>query len=202
MEEQNLSNNFTLYLILIICSMFVALDTLELYKFSENWNLSLKTFNTQMFDKCIKYQMLAKACFSVFSLFAALSSFVITFFMIISVDYFINKLLNAYVYINTLIFGPYMLGMTILGLFNWDKILFICDNTNKEELHDRFLSFTNLFNIIACFILSFILTLGVTIYKSLELYINSILRKDDGNYIIRKLFWWAVYKNRNPNTQQ
>ena len=91
------------------------------------------------------------------------------------------------------LFGPYMLGVGILGVFYWDKILFNCEGDSK------IFSFSNMFNLTACLLIAILITLGVIIYDCCMIYINSIIQRNEGNCIVRKVFWWAVLKFRRPH---
>jgi hypothetical protein len=142
---------------------------------------------------CYKNEFLIKTAFSIFSFMAAISAFILTFFLAISMEYFIDKMLSAFLYMNYYIFGLYMLGFSIFGLVHWNDITYVCD---KNFLFHKEFSLSNMFSLLGCFILSLTITIGVCIYETVMLYIDTILRREGGNKYLRSLFWWAVFRGR------
>ena len=184
--------NIILYLMLTVCIVLVAVDIIEILKLQNIWNLK-STVDSQFYQTCIKPDLLVKTAFSCFSLLAAISASLLVGLMIISMDYFLLFHLNCLLYLNYMVFGLYMLAMTIFGMFHWNDVAYICDTKTGKRIY----SIGNIFSLIGCFILSLIITLGVNIYETLELYSNSILRRDDGSDILRNLFWKTVFNGRN-----
>ena len=184
--------NIILYLMLTVCIVLVVVDIIEILKLQNIWNLK-STVDSQFYQTCIKPDLLVKTAFSSFSLLAAISACLLVGLMIISMDYFLLFHLNCLLYLNYMVFGLYMLAMTIFGMFHWNDVAYICDTKTGKRIY----SIGNIFSLIGCFILSLIITLGVNIYETLELYSNSILRRDDGSDILRNLFWKTVFNGRN-----
>ena len=186
--------NLILYLMLIVCLILVIVDIIEILKLQNIWNLKA-SFDLDFYQKCIKPDLLVKTAFSCFSLLAAISACLLVFLMICAMDYFANYFLHSFFYLNYLVFGLYMLGMSIFGMINWNDVAYSCDASSGEKIY----SIGNIFSLIGCFILSLIITLGVNIFETFELYTNSILRRDDGSEILRNLFWKTVFKGRNEH---
>ena len=184
--------NIILYLMLTVCIVLVIVDIIEILKLQNIWNLK-STVDSQFYQTCIKPDLLVKTAFSCFSLLAAISASLLVGLMIISMDFFLLFHLNSLLYLNYMVFGLYMLAMTIFGMFHWNDVAYICDTKTGKRIY----SIGNIFSLIGCFILSLIITLGVNIYETLELYSNSILRRDDGSDILRNLFWKTVFNGRN-----
>jgi hypothetical protein len=184
--------NLILYLMLIVCLILVIVDIIEILKLQNIWNLKA-SFELDFYQKCIKPDLLVKTAFSCFSLLAAISACLLVFLMICAMDYFANYFFHSFFYLNYLVFGLYMLGMSIFGMIHWNDVAYSCDASSGEKIY----SIGNIFSLIGCFILSLIITLGVNIYETLELYSNSILRRDDGSDILRNLFWKTVFNGRN-----
>ncbi len=88
-----------------------------------------------------------------------------------------------------------MLGFCMIGFLNWSNVVFSCDRQNYSN---KILSASNIFSLIGCFIISACITCMVSIYKTVTLYFDSILRRSQGSILIRKLFWWVVFRNREP----
>ena len=201
-ESSHNSSNFSLFLILIVCTLFVSLDAYELYKSCESWNVSIVLFDNMYFENCVKFQMLSKIIFTIFSFLAALSSVIITSCILISIDFFISKLLKTYVQMNILIFGPYLLGLSLLGFFHWQEIFYVCENVIINSQIKKNFSSTIFFNSVACFVISSILTVGFMVYNCFEIYANSITDRRDGNGILKKIFWCVVLRFRRRDEQR
>lgn len=88
-----------------------------------------------------------------------------------------------------------MLGFAIIGLSNWSNIVYVCD---RQNLENKILSPANIFSLLGCLFMSLLITILVAIYKTVDLFMNSILSKPGGEPIIKKIFWWAVFRNREP----
>jgi hypothetical protein len=193
--EGQVSSNLTIYLMLILSCLLVYVDVLELNNLLLAWNKEL-TLSPKIFDSCVKWELMTKFSFCVFSLMSALSASCMTFFLIINEDIFLEKILTTYLYFNYTIFGPIMLGFSILALVNWDKTLWICD---KRDFTHKFFSISNLVSLIGTTFISLIITLTISIYQTVNLYIDSTLRKPGSSDILRKMFWYAVLKNRSAS---
>lgn len=202
MEEPNNSNTVTIFLLLVVCFLFVSIDGLELYRLIDQWDYAFRSFHKETFDQCIKYPMMARTGFTIFSFFAAFSSFLIALLLMIDVEFFIEKIAKAYIHMLYTCFGPYMLGAGIVGVYYWDKILYHCESESITDIDDmkkmtKVFSFSNLFNLSACITLALVITLGMIVYESVTNYVNSIVQREEGSQILRKSFWWVVMKYRN-----
>jgi hypothetical protein len=186
------ANNCTLYLMLIVCLILVTVDSIEMYRLSLSWEYSLKV-QTEMFNECLKNDLIIKTVFCVFSLAAAVSALLLTLFLSFFAEFFINKVMTSYLYLNYYIFGPYMLAFCILGCAYWNDFVYVCD---RRDYHIKVFSISNVFSLITCLIIGIVVTLGVAAYEGLRTLIDSILHKDDGLAVVRKVFWWLVLRQR------
>ena len=191
------SNHATVYLLLIICMLFVSVDGLELYRLSDQWDYAKITFNRTTFNQCIKYPLLAKTGFTCFSFLAAFSAFLISLLLSINLELFIEKFSRAYVSMIYFLFGPYMLAAGLIGVYYWESILYSCEGDRPTRLF----SFSNLFNLIACVSIALVITLGMLIYESILIYMNSIQQRIEGSRVLRKCFWWAVIRYREGRAE-
>jgi hypothetical protein len=107
-----------------------------------------------------------------------------------------TKFLNTYVQMNIMIFGPYLLGLSILGFLHWEKIFYVCENVIINSQIKRNFSTTIFINLIACFIISTIVTISFAVYKSFDIYTNSITSRRDGSSLLKSIFWKVVLKFR------
>jgi hypothetical protein len=190
MEGDHLTNNFTIYLMLVICVILISVDMIELYRVVLSWNYMNK-FDPVLFNSCIKKELILKTIFSVFSFLAAISAFLLCLFLTISVEFFIEKIMPTFLKLIYFIFGPYMLAFTIFGLANWNDVVYICDRRNYKN---QLFSMSNMISLVGCFLFSLTITIGVTIYETVMLYIESILRRSNGSKLLRGMFWWAVLR--------
>jgi hypothetical protein len=187
MEEQNFTNFFLVYLLLILSAFFLILDGYEFMRLLNLWDFTKVLIN---YPDCLRYRLIAKIVFSLFSIFASLSSLIIIIFMIVGFEYFAEKIFSTYIYFNSLIFGPYMLSMSIYGLYYVDDFIYNCDGFSDKS-HDMMIS------LMSSFIFSLIITVCVLLYDTINCYVESILRRRDGNKVITYLFWRTVSVFRN-----
>jgi hypothetical protein len=192
MEGNQVSNNFTIYLMLIICILLVTVDSIEMYRLSLAWKHSIAS-DIDFFNNCLKNELIIKTVFCVFSFCAAVSALLLTIFLSTCIEYFTNKMLVTYLYMNYFIFGPYMLTFCILGCIHFNEFIYVCD---ARHLDAKLISISNIFSLLSCMIISIIITIGVAIYESIRLLVASILRKEEGVACIRRFFWWAVLRQR------
>jgi len=171
----------------------VSVDVIGLYHIILTWQHAL-TVPTHIFETCLKWQLITRSCFAVFSSLAALSSLVLCTCLIIDTEIFTEKILSTYLYYNYMIFGPYMLGFCILGLIFWSDVSYSCSRQNTNY---KFFSSSNAFSLIFSLVISVIITIGVAVYKAMNLYIDSMLQKPDGYSFIRKLVFWIALRTSN-----
>jgi hypothetical protein len=107
-------------------------------------------------------------------------------FMIIGFEYFVEKLFTTYIHFNFLMFGPYLLALSIFGLYYSDDFIYNCNAHGEDRSHDMMVSLVGSF----CF--SLIITICVLLYDTISCYIESILRRRGGNKVITCLFWKTV----------
>jgi hypothetical protein len=188
MEEQNFTNFFLVYLLLILSAFFLILDGYEFIKLLNIWDFTKTLYH---YPDCLRYRLLAKTAFSLFSIFASLSSLTIIIFMIIGFELFVEKIFSTYIHFNFLIFGPYMLALSSLGIYYSDQFLYNCDLNGVATSHDMMVS------LVGCFLFSLVITVCVLLYDTVNCYIESILRRRDGNKLITCLFWKTVSVFRN-----
>jgi hypothetical protein len=194
MEGDNLANNFALYLMLIICLILVSVDGIEIYRVILSWQF-VPNMNQLFYESCIKSELLTKTVFAVLSILSKLCALILTLSLIIDVEYFLNKMLPAYLNMVYSIFGPIMLGFSVIALLNWNDIVYICD---KSDYREKYFSFGNAFSVVGCFVVSLFITITFAVYESVNLYIASILGREGQNKPLRSIFWWVVMRAR-PN---
>jgi hypothetical protein len=188
MQEQNITNNFTFYILLLISGFFLFIDFYEFSRILVEWKDALK-MDKLLFEKCYQYKLIVNTLFSVFSTIASLSALTLTLLIVLNFNFFMEKLINTYLYFNFLVFGPYMLAFSVLGLIHSDKVLYTCDaNMNKHFSNEI------VFNLTGCMGFSIIVTLCVTLYCVVALYIKSITRGEGGSRILSRAIYWIFYR--------
>ena len=205
MEESN-SSNCSLIIFFIISGILSLINGYEIYNNITKLNNNT-IFFSELFDKCIKSELIIKTVFSLYSFFASFSAFTLTSFIYLDTNYFMNKLSGTYLKLNYYIFGPLLLTISIMGFINLHEVIYLCDK-NKMDYNNKVFSLSNFLVIIFCFSLSFIFTILVEFFAIFTIIIDSILRKNSGNQYIGTLFWYYVNKfhlrrirfNSNLNT--
>lgn len=232
MEENTFTNTLAIKFLCFISIIFVFLNILEIEKIylALLHSISLYKNNIRFLDECVKFPLLSKAFFSLFSLFFSISAAIFTILISIQVEFFLGKCLLTYIYYNFYLFGPYLLFSSFFAMMNFDKVFHHCQKTDshvnfllresikatsliyKQQIENNFsdnlirsesvfpnnnyVSVSNIFNLVTTITVSFLLCLSMALYETYFTYYCSILRKDGGNPIIGKIFWFVVSKNR------
>ncbi len=192
--HSNSSNSIVLILMMIISGVLLTIDSLELHQLILTWNREVLK-NRPDFQTFIMWDILTRITISFFSIASGISAFTLALLLLIDIDYFLDKLLSTFLYFNYIIFGPVLLTFCILGFTYCNKVLYTLTNT-KHPI--RIVSFSTLFSLICGLLISTIITLSVAVFKAVNTFVDSTTRKPDGNSLIRKAFWWIVFKNKDP----
>ena len=196
----NNGDNFSIYIVLIVVVVLFTVDILEIRNLVYDWTELPLIYPPEVFENCHMYPLVTKTVFNVFSLIATISAFVLTLLILIDADFFIQKSLDAFLHFNFFIFGPLLLFICSLAFVNFKQVFYVCDDRN---FHYRYLSLGYLLVAVCCFIVSFVVTISVSAYTSVNDLIASILRPDPEIPFVRRIFMWAVYRNRfNENEAQ
>jgi len=195
MHNEGGNGRFYTSMALTLCAVILLLiNGVEMYNLSNYWTSGVNNDNPLFFESCIKYDLITKTVFTLISTATGLSLCIIALFLFCNLEYFTDKLLVTYLYFNYLVFGPYILASCIFACIYWNEVMYTCD---KEDYTKRIVSMSNIFSFIGSLIFSLLVTIGVSFYKILILYIDSILKRPDGSYWIRKFFWGLILKNRS-----
>ena len=174
METYGTSNNFMLYLMLLVSSILVFMNTLEIYKLSFQWNFIL-TINPEYLNSCVKYQYIVKSFFCVFSFFATFSALILVLGLLINIIFFTKKLIDSYINFIYFIFGPLLLICSILGFYYFDEVSYVCSKDGK----DKNISVTNVFSLMTCFFIGALISITKEFYSTMNLYADTITRKSN-----------------------
>ncbi len=200
--EEAYSSRCSLLIFLVISGILTFINIIEFYNFLAYLNEET-LISSPLFEQCIRFELILKTVFSFLSLFSSFSAFLLTSFLIINMNYFIEKLSTSFLKCNYYIFGPVLLAFSILAILNIENLVYSCDKSNTN-CSNKLFSFSNLIAIILCFLISFILTILVEFFNCVTIFIDSILRKSIGNQLLGKFFWLFIslyqYLISNNNT--
>ena len=128
--------------------------------------------------------------FTAFAAFAGIRACIMSFFMLFNYLFFINKLIETFMFYNFYAFGPILLGLSTFGFIYFDKVCNICDN---DDYTKQYINFVTVLCLVITFLVSLLITVWYSAVGAFDLFNNSIRFTSDGNYIIGKLFWKIVF---------
>jgi len=197
MQNAANSNDQSFYTVgLLTVSTFILLivNIIGMYNIVTFWTI-ITGYTPLKFESCIKYDLISRTISEMFSCASTISLITVCLFVIFSIDLFLERFLEVFLYFNYLVFGPFLLMCCFLCMIYWKDVMYVCD---KDNLNDKIVSASNIFSFIGALILSLIVTSFIGFYRIFILYVDSILRKPDGSYILRKIFWKVILNNREP----
>jgi len=133
-ENSNFSNTLTIKFLCFVSIIFALLDIIELQNIYDSWYHSIKAYknNLVFLDTCIKFPLISKAVFTLFSFLSSLSAAFVTFLASINIDFFIDKCLLTFIFFNVNIYGPFMLFFSFYGMMNFDNIFYSCKSDQNS----------------------------------------------------------------------
>jgi len=152
--------------------------------------LDTNTETNELYGNCLKYELFIKLAITSFSLLSCWAAVTLMLCILINVDYFIEKLLDTYLYIIYQLLGPYLLGLVVFSFINYEKVVYVCEKDGNKNY-----SYSNVVFLILAFCFSVSITVFFKLNKVFNLILNSILRKQGGNSIIRTCFLNLIIKN-------
>jgi len=197
MQNEANSNDQRFYTVgILTASTFILLmvNIIGMYNTVTYWTI-ITEYTPLKFESCIKYELISRTIYEIFSCASGISLMVVCLFVIFSIDLFLEKFLEVFLYFNYLVFGPFLLMCCFLCMIYWKDVMYVCD---REDLNSKVVSASNIISFIGALILSLIVTSFIGFYRIFILYVDSILRRPDGSYILRKIFWKVILNNRQP----
>ena len=196
MDDSEDSSRTALKIVFVFSFLLIFMDIYELYFSYYSLIDYAESFLPEVFEQCVKYHIITQMFFTVFAAFAGFSACIMSFFMLFNYQFFINKLIETFMFYNFYAFGPILLGLSTFAFIYFDKVCNICDNDDYTKQYINFVT-------VACLVISFLVSLLITVWYSavgaFDLFNNSIRFTSDGNYIIGKIFWKIVF---NRGTQE
>ena len=154
MEDRILGNGFLVYMMLIFSIILVFFQIIDMVNIINSWSeILISSINSSKY-----WEIITQTVFTVFSLFTGLSSLILIGFLVTKFDFFVKKLLSTYLYLNYWVLGPFMLGLSSLGLFYWDNVIYCYDPVSKNV----YISINNLLGVVLATIFSFVITISIS----------------------------------------
>ena len=197
MENEVDVPRISLIVVLFVSLTLVVMDFVEIYySFFNLKTLSIK-IEKNIFDNCLKFQILTQIVFAGFASLAGISAFFMSLGFLVNYRYFNDKLMDTFMFNNYVIFGPYLLGTCLVSLFYFNEILYNCDRDFKEKNFN----FATFITILMCMVISVLITLSHSIYNNVYFMIDSIRTGPQGNKFVGKVFWKIAIGRNNSNSR-
>lgn len=193
-ETFNNSNKRIIILLLVMSSIVFMLNLFQFYTTISKWQ-TFHSIPTKIKETCYLYDISFKSIKATLSLIIGISILIFSISISIDAEWFFEKIISSFLYVNYIIFGPYSLVLCILGMFYYKKVLYCCDKDNNWE---RYFSLYNTFTLGMLFVFSLINSCLVSVFLAWNMVTKSVSGKHGGNFIIKTLFWKVVFKNKNP----
>ena len=188
--------------ILIIAIILIGMDCLSLY-YSYDYLLSAaQKYPLLTFEKCIKYQSITEMYFTMFALLAAVSAAFMALGIAINYGLFFEKFLVTFLNFNYYVFGLLLLGSSLVGLINYNKVCYDCIRKNPNRLE---FNLSTMVCLILIAVIGGIITFIFSSMNSFDYVCDSIKFSKDGNYFLGKIFWKYVLSRNNeqrPNNHE
>lgn len=181
-------NNYTLIFLLLITISFLIFEILEIFSILKLF-VYHNELGTDLFEKCYKYSTIYKLFICFYSALSIILSLVLVVLCLINLDFFFKKVINSFIYVIYFFFGPFLMMISFLAIYNSKETMMFCDNK-----YNLYYSKPILMNTICFFLFGNFITITFSLYKGIHKVIDSIVYKEDnGNILIKKLFWKIVY---------
>ncbi len=197
MDDNTDTSRVALKIVFVLSLILVCMDFLEFYyEYQQMKELSIK-YEAMVFEECIKYHALSQMFFTFFATFSGISATIMSLGLLVDYEFFSYKMIDTFLNYNYLIFGPYLFIVCLIGFYNYDLILYNCDS--KLFYEKKLFNFSTFLALLVCFLFSFVLFIGYSIFYSLRRLISSIRFTPEGNYILGRIFWRYVLSRNNSN---
>ena len=189
MDDEDNSRT-ALKIVFVFSMLLIFMDIYELYFSYYTMIEYAESLLPEVFEQCVKYHIITQMFFTVFAALAGSSACIMSFFMLFSYAFFFNKLYKTFIFYNYYAFGPMLLGLSFFGFIYFQKVCNICDSDDYTKQYTNFVT-------VVCLVITLLVSMLITIwysgYDSLNLFNDSIKFNPEGNYILGKLVWKAVF---------
>lgn len=197
-DEDEYPSRVTSVFVLIISLILIGMDLFSLY-FSYNYlKESSRSVSDIVFEQCIKYDIINEMFFTIFATLIGISACLLSIIFILNLDLSTTKVIHGYIYFNYFIFGPFLLGASVLGFLNFTKVGFSCERNNPNYKN---INISTIFFLLIIFVLGSLVVSGYSTYDIYIYFIESINFRRDGNILIGKLFWTFGRRNEDNNNR-
>lgn len=195
------TGQITMYMLISLSVILVFVDCIEIMQLTYLWDNSLQ-LNKEVFNSCLKWELIFRTCNSVLSTCAAISALAMSLGVLLhTYGYQVKDFFGIIFHYLYMIFGAIMLGLSLLCFLYFRNIFYICDKSNltakggTHEDNKRF-AFGNFITIIITLCLSLSVVLLVMSTKVSQFFMASYHRKYGGSNLYRKIFWSLLVKKR------
>ncbi len=140
MDDSEDSSRTALKIVFVFSLLLIFMDIYELYFSYYSLIDYAESFLPEVFEQCVKYHIITQMFFTVFAAFAGISACIMSFFMLFNYLFFINKLIETFMFYNFYAFGPILLGLSTFGFIYFDKVCNICDNDDYTKQYINFVT--------------------------------------------------------------
>jgi len=194
--ENNKYGDIVILLITIILLIVNIGSIYEPYVYLIN---SSYKYPIEIYDKCIKYQTVVDIIFSLFTTLALICLALLSIIIISDMDVVFENFSFAFLYFFYYVFGIFMFVLSVIGLFNFNKIGYDCISENPIKYEFNVGTFVW---IIFFIFLSGMLTFAMNIMESADFVSNSIKFSKDGDYFLGKAFWKYVLSDNEERQHE
>jgi hypothetical protein len=194
MDDSLETSRIALKIVLFLSLILVIMDLLEVYFAFLNLKKASSLFDATTFEECLKYHILSQIFFTLFATFSGVSALLMSLGLLVNYEVFIHKALDSFMYMNYMIFGPYLLGACFLGFLYFNEVVYNC---SKLDHSNKFLNLSTLFALFICFVISLVISVGFAVFRSFRFLMKSINNRLGGSSLVRRFFWWCVFTRRN-----
>ncbi len=157
---------------------------------------SIHSYSPEVFNKCIKYPTISEMFFTVFATLVGVSAIFLSLGFLLCYETFAERILKSFFYFNYYIFGPLLLASCLLGLINFDKVGYLCEDNNPKNLS---LNLSFIVSLIIVLLSGTVITASFSSMNMFQFFSDSIRFTKDGSYLLGKTFWKYIFSRNRIN---
>ena len=180
----------SLKIVFVLSIILICIDFYDGYNSYGSLVEYSQTLIPEVFEQCVKYHLIAHMFYTVYGALASFSAGVASLALLTNYNSFLSYFFGVFLFYNYYIFGPLLLGFSLFGMINFDKVCYVCDSSNY---HYKNINAFTVIGISFAFMLSLMVTVIYAIFTSNVYITNSIKFNSDGSYILGKVFWWVTF---------
>lgn len=182
--------------VMIISLVLISMDILEVYFSFANLKIASEKFGLDIFENCIKYHIISQMVFTLFATFAGISAFIFSLFLLLDSELFITKMYKSFLHWNHLIFGPYLLTVSVLGFVYFNQICYNCD---PNDLSRKYINVSTIMSLAICFLVSSLISITFSFCYATRKILLSIRFRPGGWRFLGRYFWNYIRNHNNDN---